>query len=88
MANFYDQNVGPVQKFMAGSTYAFNLSKTVLSPTTHMRNFGGGMLQNVYNGMLPWGSRAWRNAVSSESNVKGSPTYSVFRRTIGLDSKF
>ena len=88
MANFYDQNVGPVQKLMAGSTFAFNLSKTVLSPTTHMRNFGGGMLQNVYNGILPWGSRAWRNAVSSESNVKGSPTYSVFRRTIGLDSKF
>jgi len=88
MANFYDQNVGPVQRLMAGSTFAFNLSKTVLSPTTHMRNFGGGMLQNVYNGILPWGSRAWRNAVSSESNVKGSPTYSVFRRTIGLDSKF
>ena len=88
MANFYDQNVGPVQRLMAGSTFAFNLSKTVLSPTTHMRNFGGGMLQNAYNGILPWGSRAWRDAVLSESNVKGSPTYSVFRRTIGLDNKF
>ena len=34
------------------------------------------------------GSRAWIKAVASSSNIEGSPTYSVFRRTIGLDSKF
>jgi hypothetical protein len=46
------------------------------------------MLQNAYNGILPWGSRAWRKSVSSEDNVKGSPSYSVFRRAIPLHQLF
>ena len=88
MANFYDTNVSNVQRVMATSTFAFNISKTVLSPTTHMRNFSGGMLQNAYNGILPWGSRAWRKSVSSEDNVRGNPAYSVFRRAVPLHSLF
>ena len=88
MATVYDVNLGALTRVMAGATFSFNLSHTVLSPTTHMRNFAGGSLQNLYNGVLPWGSRAWRNAVSTEENLKGSPTYSVFRRTIPLHRKF
>ena len=88
MSNFYDQGSGLAQRIMAGSTFAFNISRTVLSPTTHMRNFTGGMLQNVYNGILPFSSRAWRQAVESGTNIEGSPTYSVFRRTIPMFNKF
>jgi hypothetical protein len=88
MSTVYDTNIGPLQRVMAGATFSFNLSHTVLSPTTHMRNFGGGSLQNLYNAILPWGSRAWRKAVSSEGNLRDSPTYSVFRRTVPLFNKF
>ena len=91
MSTVYDTKsgiLGPLQRVMAGATFSFNLSHTVLSPTTHMRNFIGGSLQNLYNGILPWGSRAWRNAVASEGNLRDSPTYSVFRRTIPLFNKF
>jgi hypothetical protein len=88
MAGFYDQKLPVLQKLMAGSTFAFNLSHTVLSPTTHMRNFTGGMLQNVYNGILPWGSRAWRKTVASETNIEGNPAYSIFRRTVPMFNKF
>ena len=88
MATFYDTSTNNLVRTMAASTFAFNLSKTVLSPTTHARNFSGGMLQNAYNGILPWGSRAWRKSVSSEDNVKGSPSYSVFRRAIPLHQLF
>ena len=88
MASFYDTSTGALVRTLAASTFAFNLSKTVLSPTTHARNFSGGMLQNAYNGILPWGSRSWRKSVSSEDNVKGSPAYSVFRRAIPLHKLF
>ena len=88
MANFYDTQANILQRGMATSTFAFNLSKTVLSPTTHMRNFSGGMLQNAYNGILPWSSRSWRKSVSSEDNVKGNPAYSVFRRAVPLHTLF
>jgi len=88
MASFYDTSTGKFVRTLAASTFAFNLSKTVLSPTTHARNFSGGMLQNAYNGILPWGSRSWRKSVSSEDNKKGSPAYSVFRRAIPLHKLF
>ena len=88
MANFYSQGKGILSRITAGSTFAFNLSHTVLSPTTHMRNFIGGMLQNAYNAILPMGSRAWVKAVASSSNIEGSPTYSVFRRTVPMFNKF
>ena len=88
MASFYDTSTGAFVRTLAASTFAFNLSKTVLSPTTHARNFSGGMLQNAYNGILPWGSRSWRKSVSSEDNKKGSPAYSVFRRAIPLHKLF
>ena len=88
MGNFYSQGKGILSRITAGSTFAFNLSHTVLSPTTHMRNFIGGMLQNAYNAILPMGSRAWIKAVASSSNIEGSPTYSVFRRTVPMFNKF
>ena len=88
MASLYDTSTNNLVRTLATSTFAFNLSKTVLSPTTHVRNFSGGMLQNAYNGILPWGSRSWRTSVSSEDNVKGSPAYSVFRRAIPLHKLF
>ena len=88
MSNFYDLGESAIQRVMAGSTFAFNLSKTVLSPTTHMRNFIGGMLQNAYNGIVPFSTRAWVKAVASTSNIEGSPTYSIFRRTVPMFNKF
>ena len=88
MNNFYNQGSNLLTRTMAASTFAFNISRTVLSPTTHMRNFTGGMLQNAYNGILPFSSRSWKQAVESGTNIEGSPTYSVFRRTIPMFNKF
>ena len=88
MYDFYNTDVNSFQRILAGSTFAFNVSHTVLSPTTHTRNLSGGMLQNAYNAILPFSSRAWRNAVGSGTNIEGSPTYSIFRRTLPMFNKF
>tara|TARA_R110000824_G_scaffold196293_1_gene379482 strand:+ start:4692 stop:9065 length:4374 start_codon:yes stop_codon:yes gene_type:complete len=88
MNSYYDISSGTLQRMSSSLTFVFNLSHTVLSPTTHMRNLAGGALQNAYNGILPWGSKAWRNAVDGDNNIDGSPTYSVFRKTVPLFFKF
>lgn len=89
--NFYEP-VGFLERFSATATFSFNMSKTVLNPTTHTRNLYGGALQNLYNGVTPFSSNAWRKSVLGE-NVKtlpvvGSPSYSLFKKVVPLYEKF
>lgn len=89
--NFYEPG-GALERFAATSTFAFNISKTVLNPTTHTRNLYGGALQNLYNGVTPFSSNAWKKSVLGEDAktlpVVGSPAYSLFKRVVPLYEKF
>ena len=89
--NFYDRDTRGIEQTMAMATFGFNVSQTVLSSATHFRNLYGGALQNSYNGVVPFVSRAWRKSVLDSDGTKlpkvGSPAFSLFKQAVPFYQK-
>ena len=69
-------------EFVHGMTNLFQINKILLSPTTHARALGGGLLNNIGNGVIPVPSSQWKKW------VKDTPTSpSIFKKLVPLSGR-
>jgi hypothetical protein len=76
-----------IERLLAKPTFWFRTAKLILSPATHVRDFIGGNVMLMGNGILPISRRAWSKMVMPDENAIGNLRWSVFRDTMPLMSK-
>ena len=73
-----------LEKGLSYPTYWFRTTKLTLSPATHIRDFLGGNIFAIGNGLNPFSAKAWTKIINTEGADAPGLRRSVFRTTFPL----